>query len=297
MGRNGCLVRVVIAGVALLALLVVGRIFFPLSGMPHLELAAEELFSLGGFPITNTMLTAWITIVVVCAVAFAATRHMSIVPRGLQNIVESLMETLINFVDDTAGKEYGRRFFPIIATIFIFVMFNAWLALIPGYMFITYGPEQVPLLRGANTDINFPLALALISFVFVEFWGIRSHGVLRYLGRFIILGGVLRGLGQMVRGKLKSGLGQLFMGFIEAFAGFMELISEFVRILSLTFRLFGNMTAGEILILTMIFLVPWVAAIPFYGLELFIGFVQAFIFAGLTLVFLVIAVTPREEHQ
>ena len=292
----GLWVRIIIISLVLILLLIIGSLFFRLPEMPHVELAAEEVFSIAGFAITNTMLAALLTIMVLGVVCFAATRRMKIVPKGLQNIVEALLELLINFVEDTAGKGYGRKFFPVIATIFIFVIANAWLALLPGFMTIVVGAEAMPLFRSANTDINFPLALALISFVFVEYWAFRSQGFFRYMGKFINVRGLFRGIGQIFRGKIKSGLGALFTGIIEAFSGFIELITELIRILSLTFRLFGNMTAGELLILVMIFLLPWVAAIPFYGLELFLGFVQAFIFGVLTLVFLVIAVTPREEH-
>lgn len=297
MARIGLWGRIIIITLVLFVLLIIGSIFFRFPEMPHIELAAGGVFTIFGFPITNTMLAAWLTILVVSGVSFAATRKMKLVPKGLQNIVEALLGMFINFVDDTAGKRYGRKFFPVIATIFIFVIANAWLSLLPGFMFIGIGEEQVPLLRGANTDINFPLALALVSFVFVEYWGIRSQGLFRYVRRFFNVRGLLRGMGQVFRGKIKSGLGALLTGIIEAFTGFIEIISELVRIISLTFRLFGNMTAGELLILMIIFLIPWVAVIPFYGLELFLGFVQALIFGGLTLVFLVIAVTPREEPE
>ena len=291
------------AGIITLAVIVsiiIGRLFFPV-GLPHVALAADPLF---GSIITNTMVASLITIVVLGIVCFAATRKMKIVPTGLQNLVEALLEMLINFVEDTAGKEYGRKFFPVVATIFIFVVANAWLALIPGYLTIGAWHETaeghqviIPFLRGANTDINFPMALALISFFFVEYWGFKSNGFFRYMKRFVSVGELFRGVGQIFTGKIKSGLGTLFSGVVEAFAGFVEIISELVRILSLTFRLFGNMTAGEILVLMMMFLIPWVIPSIFYGLELFLGFVQALIFGGLTLVFLVIAITPREEHE
>jgi F-type H+-transporting ATPase subunit a len=151
------------------------------------------------------------------------------------------------------------------------------------------------LLRGANTDINLPLALALVSFVFVEYFGLRSHG-LRYLGKFINVGQFFRSMGQLFRGRFKAGLSGLFSGAVNIFVGILETLSELIRIVSFTFRLFGNMTAGEILLLIVAFLVPWVLALPFYGLELLVGFVQALIFAGLTLVFVTIAVTPHEAE-
>lgn len=295
MPRIGCLGRIIIVALAFFVLLIVGRLVFPLPTMPHVQLAAEGVFSVFGFPITNTMLASWLTILVLGALCYAATRRLRLVPRGLQNVMEGAIEALLNFVEGVAGKEYGRRFFPVVATIFIFIIANAWLALVPGFMAIWVGEEHVPLLRGANTDINLPLALALVSFVFVEYWGVRSHGFLRYIGKFFNLRQLFRGMALMLRGRLRSGMGGLFTGIVDAFVGLVEIISELARIISFTFRLFGNMTAGELLLLMMLFLLPWVAAIPFYGLELFLGFVQALIFGGLTLVFLVIAVTPREE--
>jgi len=153
----------------------------------------------------------------------------------------------------------------------------------------------VHLLRGANTDINMPLALALISFVFVEYFGLRSRG-LRYLGKFINVGQFFRSVGQIVKGRLRDGLSGLITGFIHIFVGILETLSELIRIVSFTFRLFGNMTAGEILLLIAAFLVPWVFALPFYGLELLVGFVQALIFGGLTLVFLTVATAPHEAE-
>ena len=183
----------------------------------------------------------------------------------------------------------------MIATIFLFVIVNAWLSLLPGFgsIWVTGAEgEHVHLFRGANTDINLPLALAFISFVFVEYYGIRALGW-GYAGKFFNFKQFGKGLGQLFRGKFKAGIGGLFNGAIDIFVGFLELLSEFIRIVSFTFRLFGNMTAGEILLLIVAFLVPWVLALPFYGLEILVGLVQALIFGGLTLVFVTLAVTPH----
>jgi F-type H+-transporting ATPase subunit a len=265
---------------------------------PKPELPAEEVFHIFGFPITNTIISAWLTTIVLIGFSWAITRRMKLVPGRLQSAFELLLGSLYDFCRRVAGEENGRRFFPVVATIFLFVAFNAWLSLIPGFGSIvvtTAEGHSVHLLRGANTDINVPLALALVSFVFVEYFGLRTHGV-RYLGRFFNVRVLLSSLGQMVRGRLRDGMRSLLTGIIHAFVGLLETLSELVRIISFTFRLFGNMTAGEILLLIAAFLIPWIFALPFYGLELLVGFVQALIFGGLTLVFLTMAVAHHGEE-
>jgi len=258
---------------------------------PEPKLPAEEVFHLFGFPITNSIVGAWITMIFLVGFSYVITRRMKVVPGRLQGIFELLLGWLYTFCKSVAGEKNGRRFFPVVATIFLFVAFNAWLSLIPGFGSIeivnTEG-HHVHLLRGANTDINMPLALALVSFVFVEFFGLKSLGV-RYLGKFINVGQFFRSIGQIFRGRLRAGLSGLLTGAISIFVGLLETLSELIRIVSFTFRLFGNMTAGEILLLIAAFLIPWVFALPFYGLELLVGFVQALIFGGLTLVFLTLA--------
>ena len=266
---------------------------------PHPELPAGVVFHLLGFPITNSIIAAWLSIIVLVGISYAVTRRLKLIPTRVQSMLESALGWLLNFCQDVAGKENGRRFFPVVATIFLFVITNAWLSLIPGFgsILITNAEgEVVELFRGANTDINLPLALALISFIFVEYWGIRSFGGLRYLRKFVNVGQFFRSIGQLVRGRLRAGISGLFTGIVDIFVGILEALSELVRIISFTFRLFGNMTGGEILLLMILFLVPFILAIPFYGLELLIGFVQALIFAGLTLVFATIAVTHHEAE-
>ncbi len=265
---------------------------------PHPELPAEVVFHLFGFPITNTILATWLTIIVLVGISYAVTHRMKLIPGRLQTLLEFALSWLYDFCQNVAGEKNGRRFFPIVTTIFLFVIMNAWLSLLPGFgsIFITNPEgEAVHLLRGANTDINMPLALALISFVFVEYWGLRSRGF-RYLSKFVNVSAFFRSLGQLFRGKLRAGLSGIFTGAIDIFVGILEALSELIRIVSFTFRLFGNMTAGEILLLIAMFLVPWVLAIPFYGLELLVGFVQALIFGGLTLVFATVAVASHEAE-
>jgi F-type H+-transporting ATPase subunit a len=299
--------KLAIAGIIAILLIVIGRLFFPVP-QPGLELAAnysEPFYKLGPIYITNTLITSWISILVLIGFFYFATRKMKLVPKGLQNFAETIIELLLDFVEGVAGKENGRRFLPIVATIFLYVLFNAWLALLPLFNFIGISQQQangtttyVAILRAANTDMNVTLMLALVSFFSVEYWGITSLGLRHYLGKFFRFEQLFQALGQLIRGKVKSAVSVFLYGAIDIFVGVLELLSEFVRIISFTFRLFGNMTAGEILLLMMAFLIPWIIPAIFYGLETFLGFVQAFIFAGLTLVFATMAVAAHEsEHQ
>jgi F-type H+-transporting ATPase subunit a len=237
--------------------------------------------------LTNTMLASWITMALLIGFFYAATRKMSLVPGRLQALAEITIEMLLGFVEAAVGKERAKPIFPMVATIFLLVLVNAWLGILPLYAAIGFLDEKgqltLTLLRNANTDLNQPLAIALASGIAVEYWGIRQIGTLRYLGQFFNFKNLLKGRP---------------MGILDIFIGMLEILSHLIRILSFTFRLFGNMTAGEVLLLIAAFLVPFMLAVPFYGLELLIGFVQALIFAGLTLAFGAIAITPPhgEEH-
>jgi F-type H+-transporting ATPase subunit a len=264
-------------------------------GAPEPHLPAPELFHIFGLPVTNTIIAGWITVVFLVVLSWAVTRRMKLIPGRLQAAFEFMLGWIFDLCKSIAGEENGRKFFPVICTIFLFVLFNAWLSLIPGFgsiELIINGHEQ-ELIRGANTDINTPMAIALISFVFVLYYGLRTLGM-SFFRQYFNFGPVFRSIGGVFKGKFN--LMGIFSGAVDIFVGLLELLSMFIRIISFTFRLFGNMTAGEILLLIAAFLVPWVMAIPFYGLEMLVGFVQALIFAGLTLVFVTMAVTPHGEE-
>jgi len=332
-----------LVAIGLIVLFLFGFVFLR-GPTPHIAIKAETIQSFGPFDLTNTVLTSWIVVLVLIAVVYFGTRRRELVPRGFQNVFESALEAFYNLVVSVAGEKNGRRFFPVVATIFFFVLASNWLSLLPvfnviglvkegehgfvmeqtdvgplpvGYVSFS-GPgglsgdtidegdanaheqftkakdegklvgELIPLFRGPNTDLNTPLALAIVSAIAVESWGIASLGLRTYGGKFFNLGGVFRGL-------FRLNFGQMFQGAIDAFVGVLELISELVRLLSFTFRLFGNMFAGEVVILMFTFLTPLVLTIAFYGLELFVGVIQAFIFAMLTLVFGVMAVTHGQH--
>jgi len=347
-------------GLAVLILVLAGFLFLR-SPKPIIELKAETVFSIGPFNVTNTYITSWIVIIFISLFAYAATRRMSLVPRGIQNLFEAIIEAIYNLVINSAGEKHGRRFFPVVATIFLYVAMCNWFGLLP--LFATVGKVEeisaqsqafhekgvvihevaglnvimpaaddvelpktvtlpdakvedvsadssvevkqlaideatrdlnlgkdkkigvlVPFLRSVNTDLNSPLALAVWSAIFVEFWGISAYGFFRYGSKFF-------NFGRLLRGKILD-------GFIDAFVGIMEFVAEAARLVSFTFRLFGNILAGEILFLVVIFLVPLVFLQFVYFMELFVGAIQAFIFAMLTLVFGIIAVSaPHGEAE
>ena len=311
------------------------------SPIAHIQLPAEsvledELFP--GFELTNTMVTTWITVLVIIVLAFFATRRMTEVPTGLQNVFEALIEFFSDLATSIAGPERGRRFLPLALTIFLFIVTANWLGILPGFGtigrietpedvihhaevadghevdlaevhlqifdgdgsfalllpgsvddeitaadFEEHGVDDgkqagllVPFFRSANTEVNTTLAIAIVAMVMVHFWGFRTLGILGHAGKFL---------------NFKSGP-------IALFVGILEIISEVARLISFTFRLFGNIFAGEVLLIAIAFLLPLIGIIPFLGLELFVGLIQAFIFSILTLVFAALATTGHDtEHQ
>jgi F-type H+-transporting ATPase subunit a len=313
--KLGCATKIIVFSlVIILAFFVVGFVFGPLGASffgievpsfmnvsrPHVELPSEGLFEVAGFSITNTLIASWLSIIVLVVIFYICTRKMKLIPGRLQNLAEMTVEALLSFVKSAAGEKHARLLFPAVATIFIYVITNAYLALLPFFGTIVVTGQEgtaVPLFRSANTDINVPLSIAVMSFIFVEFWGMKSLGASRYLKEFFNFGQIGRGVKELFTGKIRPAITNIAFGFINLFVGLLEVFSHLIRIVSFTFRLFGNMTAGEILLLVSAFLIPFIFTIPFYGLELLIGFIQALIFAGLTLVFGIIAVAPMHEER
>jgi len=300
--------------IPVIVLFLVGLVFGPLGSSflgktppaifqvprPTVELPAEPILHVNHFSITNTLLASWLTILVLAILFFFLTRKMKLIPGRRQAAAEAIVEGLLNFVKSVAGERHARMIFPGVATIFIYVISNAYLGLLPFFGcvgVIEHGGKFAPLFRAANTDLNVPLSIAIMSFIFVESWGMRAIGVTHYLSEFINVGQMFGGLKELLKGKIGQGVMNVVFGFITLFVGVLEIFSHLIRMLSFTFRLFGNMTAGEILILVSSFLIPLAFSIPFYGLELLIGMIQALIFSGLTLVFATIAVSPHEETE
>jgi len=239
----------------------------------HVALAAEKLFSIGPIPVTNSLLTTWIVTAILIAFAYLATKNARLVPHRLQNIAESMVETLQDFVT-TIAPDRAKVFLPIVASFFFFILFGNYLGLLPGIGTIGFWEDHtfVPLFRSINSDLNTTAALAIVSLIATHYLAIKYLGLWHYIQKFI-------------------SLNPIFL-----FIGLLELIGEATKILSLSFRLFGNIFAGEVLLTTastklFAFIIP----IPFYFLEILVGFVQALIFAMLTLVFMTI-LTQKTQH-
>lgn len=244
---------------------------------------AEEITRVLGFPITNSMMFSWIVALALIVFAQAATRNMRPVPTGAQNLMEWLVEGLYKFIEGIIGPHLTERTFWFFATIFIFILSANWFGLVPGVGSIGWGHQTThgfkiehPLFRGANADVNMTLAMALVFFALWFVWSIREVGVLGFLKELFGPKGDMTGV-------LKWLMVVVFFA-----AGCLEVISILFRPVSLTFRLYGNIFAGENMLDTMATLVPglgWLLPVPFYFLELLMGLVQAVVFMLLTAVF------------
>jgi F-type H+-transporting ATPase subunit a len=241
-----------------------------------ISLRAEEIFHIGSFPVTNSVLLAFVALIVLTVFAVILRRGLKMVPGGVQNIAEIVIDGALGLMDSVLGdRRKSEKYLPIVLTVFLFVICSNWLGLLPGVGSLTVRSAggTVPLFRSPAADLNFTLALALIAVTFANALGVAAIG----------LGGRLK----------------VFFNFknpIAFFVGILELISEFAKIISFSFRLFGNVFAGEVLLTIIGFLLPYVAPLPFMFLEIFVGFIQAFIFGMLTLVFISMAVSEHEEH-
>lgn len=262
------------------------------------SLAPEIIGKIGEFPITNSLLNAVLSTALFLVIALASvTRGRQLVPTGFHNALEAVIETLISQMNDvTNDKHKTRAFFPLVATIFLFLLVNNWMGLIPGVGSVgIWGlghggeAELIPLFRPAAADLNLTLALAVVSLLTVQFMGIKATGLINYFSKFVNIRGIFK--------AIKHGPMAIITAIIEFFVGLIEIVSEVAKVLSLSLRLFGNVFAGEVLIGVMMSLVSLVVPIPFMMLELLVGLIQATVFAMLVLVFLTVATESHgSEH-
>jgi F-type H+-transporting ATPase subunit a len=262
--------------------------------MTALPQSALEIARPFGFPITNSMVVTWIVATALIVFAQVATRKMSEVPGGAQNFLEWIVESLYVFLEGLLGPRLVQRTFWFFATVFIFILAANWMSLLPGVGTIGWGHRTThgfevsePLLRGANADLNLTLAMALVFFVCWIVWALRAVGVHGLLHELFAPKGEATGLLRFV------------MVVIFFAAGVLEIVSILFRPISLSFRLYGNVFAGENLLEAMATLVPgfgWLVPVPFYFLELLVGLVQAMVFMLLTAVFTLL-ICQHEKGQ
>ena len=243
--------------------------------MQEISLKAEEIFKVGGFTITNSLLLTFMVTGILVVLSLVIYKKINIVPGKLQSLVEVAIEKLMDLMKLILGSvEPAEKYLPLIATIFIFIMFSNIIGVLPGVGSLLHrsGEHNIPLFRSPAADLNFTLAFAMISVFLTNFFGMVSVGVLVHIKKFLN-----------------------FSNPINFFVGILELLSEIARIISFSFRLFGNVFAGEVLLIIIFFLVPYIVPVPFVTLELFFGIIQAFIFAILTLVILALHTTIAEH--
>jgi F-type H+-transporting ATPase subunit a len=270
-----------------------------------IQIQPEVIFTIFGFPITNTLLGTWISIIALVLVFFLGTRRRNLIPSGMQNVVEWIVEYLLNLTEGVSGKVKAKKFFPLVATFFIFILFCNLLDVFPGvdtigtvnlealkvahlsppttfFLLGDYSNKLTPWVRPGTSDLNLTLAMALVSVIVTQIFGFYTLGARQQLSRYF---------------NFKALFTHGFQGPIEFFVGLIELVTEISRILSFSFRLFGNIFAGSAVLAVFAFILPFIANVIFIPLELFVAFVQALIFSLLTLVFLEIGTTSHEQAQ
>lgn len=246
----------------------------------HVALAPYIVGHVFGVPITSTLITAWVCMAILVALALVVRRRLTLVPGKLQSVMEMLVGGVYDYIADVLeSRTLAARYFPIIMTIFLFILTMNWFGLFPGVTSIGYyaghgeASHFVPFLYPSATDLNITAAFALVAFFTIQISGIVAIGAFKYAHKFI---------------NFSS-----FMGFV---IGLIELISEIVRLISFSFRLFGNIFAGKTLLVVVMFFVPYIVPVPIMAFEVFVGFIQAFVFAVLTLFFIKIAIEPHGDE-
>ncbi len=266
-----------------------------------IQIPPEVIFYIGPLPVTNALLGTWISTIALLLVFYFGTRRRDLIPSGMQNAVEWIIEYLLNLTEGVAGKVKARKFFPLVAAFFIFILFCNLLDIFPGvdtigtvnlealrlshlrppttiFLLGEYSDKLTPWVRPGTSDLNLTLALALVSVIVTQVLGFMALGAKQQLSKYFNFKAFKHG----------------FQGPIEFFVGLIELVTELSRILSFSFRLFGNIFAGSAVLAVFAWLLPFVSDAIFIPLEIFVGFVQALIFALLTLVFLEIGTTSHE---
>lgn len=236
------------------------------------EIAPEVIFKIGSLPITNTILNTVTVDTAIIAGVIYLNKNFKKIPGMFQNVLESVIEIFYDLTETIAGKHTGV-IFPFFMSFFIFILLTNWSGLIPGNgaIGLKHGKELIPFFRNATSDLNLTLGLTLISLFVTHFFAIKTVGIKEYLGRYFSLNP------------------------LNLFVGLLEIVSEATKLVSLSFRLFGNIFAGEVLLLTIGSMFAFLLPLPFMALEIIVGLVQALVFSMLTMVFMAMLMTPHSE--
>ncbi len=243
----------------------------------HISLTAEKIFELGPVVVTNSMFTGWIVTLAISLLLLSIVSSFRKVPSGIQTLFEGVFSFIYGTVRDILGEPITSRLFPLLFSFFLFIMFGSWAGLLPGAGTVGFFEENhgektaVPVFRAVTADINTAIALALITFFVIEYYGFKQNG-LGYLKKFFV-----------------------FSSPIGFFVGILEFISEIMRIVTFSFRLFGNIFAGEVILAVMLWLAGFLV-FPFLAFELFVGIIQGLVFVMLTTVFISLAVEKVDHH-
>ncbi len=264
------------------------------SGHSH-PIYAETIFHGDNLLLTNSLFSSWLAVAIIIALGLAVSRRVDLVPRGIQNFFEMIIDGFLGFFDSITGsRKKSELFFPFIFTFFVFILVSNWMGILPGIGSIGQkvmenGHEVfVPYLRGATADLNTTLALAIIGVVASHIIGVMSIGAWHHLNKFLNFHAIAE-----IPKKFKEDKFVLMVNPIKAIASLLEIVTEFAKVASLSFRLFGNVFAGEVLLASMSAILAFGLPLPFLFLEVLVGFVQALVFSLLVLSYLSMA---TEKH-
>lgn len=263
----------------------------------EITLYAEPVFNIGSFTVTNSLINSVFTVFLLVLLFWAAGRKIKKVPKGLQNFFEIVLEGALKFFDTvTNDRKKSEKFAPLVLALFLFILINNWLGLLPGIGTVGFVGEHdghkmfIPFFRGGTADLNTTLALATVAVVLTHVFGVMAVGMWNYLNRFINIEAFLE-----IPKKFAKDKSVILVNPIKAFVGIIEIIGEMAKVASLSFRLFGNIFAGEVLLASMMAIFAFLLPLPFMFLEVLVGFIQALVFSVLVLVFMTMS-TAEHGH-
>jgi len=264
----------------------------------NVTLFAEPIYHFKDFIITNALLTSWVAVFILVVIALFLRTKLRTIPNKLQNLFEIIIEGALDLCDQvTNDRALSIKIFPFAISVFFFILVNNWLGIFPigGFGLIEKSKEGlsfIPFLRGGTADINTTIALAIMAVIGANIFGIFSIGIWKTFNKYVNI----KVIGQIWK-RIRREPTIIIVAPITFFVGLIEVVGEFAKIASLSFRLFGNVFAGEVLLVSMAALVGYIIPIPFLFLEILVGVIQALIFSILLVVYFTIASTDHDEHE